>query len=418
MDKLDMLRWRLHRRTVKGNAAMLALFQRSRYAQNDSQPDDLSSQNRRELFAVAAVAFVLQHSAPFKRYFLRAICAIQSPGDLEEFAIELQPHHHTDLLISHRLRSALYVVEFKVGAPLASKQNPVNPSFRKRPSGYGYQISHEPTYAAFRSKNYVVLQELTTFAKKAKNGLVCWARSWSDSVHDSLRNVTLVEDLLNTIGDLNVASLKFRHRKAMKKAKSTKDSVDMHQLLRSLLSDLGAARLSHNIGQDDEDSWYGLSVPTGAKGFNRFLKFHKKGWPLGWFGYQQHVGKPPELTVWIYSHSTGAGDRLEHMIQKRLPRAGKLKLYRDGPHVFLSQTAPSISDDRQWFLDTFDLLKVGLSGLSFASRSLAFRSDRLSLVPGLLLVRSGEARFEEHDHLHHSTGHVQSRLRHLSPHRP
>jgi len=337
---------------------MLALFQRSRYARNDAQPDDLSSQNRRELFAVAAVAFVLQHNALFKRHFLRTICAIPSPGKLDEFAVELQPHHHTDLLISHRTRSALYAIEFKVDAPLTPKQNPANPSFRKRPSGYGYQIKWEPAYAAFRSKNYIVLQELGAFTKTAKNGIACWARSWSDLVIDSLRHDAMVEDLLNTIGDLNVASLKFRHRKAMKKAKFTKDTVDMHQLLKSLLSNLEAARLSPNIGQDDEDSWYGLSIPSGAKGFQKFLKFHKNGWPLGWFGYQQHVGASPELAVWVYSASTRAGDRLERMIRKRLPRGGKLKLQRDGPHVYISQTAPSISDDRQWFLHNFDLLRT------------------------------------------------------------
>lgn len=55
-----------------------SLFRRSRYARTEPFEDSESpqKQQRKELFAVAAVAFAIKHEPDFKRHFLREICGV------------------------------------------------------------------------------------------------------------------------------------------------------------------------------------------------------------------------------------------------------------------------------------------------------------------------------------------------------
>ncbi len=139
-----------------------SLYRRSRYARIEPLQNGESeqAQERKELFAVAAVAFTMEHEADFKRHFLKEICGVNDTGDADDYKISLQPHDFDLVLLKDGEKSEAIVVEFKVGAPLEKKQDFRNKKeFELSPQGYGYQIQDdkEGKYSKYANLKYVIL---------------------------------------------------------------------------------------------------------------------------------------------------------------------------------------------------------------------------------------------------------------------
>jgi hypothetical protein len=76
------------------------LFRRSKYSREESDEAPATGRNRRELFSVAALAFVLKHDEAFRAHFLRTICEHQKPFRANAFVVECEEEHCTDLVIT------------------------------------------------------------------------------------------------------------------------------------------------------------------------------------------------------------------------------------------------------------------------------------------------------------------------------
>ena len=123
-----------------------------------------------EIFAVAAVGFVLRHDVKFKKYFLKKFADIDGiEEDVENFEPSIQAADCTDLKLENLQSRILVVLEFKVWAKLQPKQNPWCDDARKfddsslpfwseADKGYGYQLGQK-NYDQFSTIYYIVVQQ-------------------------------------------------------------------------------------------------------------------------------------------------------------------------------------------------------------------------------------------------------------------
>src|SRR5580658_3789535 len=100
------------------------LYRRSRYSRSEDNQDTGSKQHQKEMFAVAAVALVLEHDEEFRDHFFDKICGFTVLPGQPRPRIEVQPHDHSDLAIKDDANSSVFIVEFKVGAELKPYQDP------------------------------------------------------------------------------------------------------------------------------------------------------------------------------------------------------------------------------------------------------------------------------------------------------
>lgn len=98
-----------------------SLFRRSRFARAEEDEASGQLQNQKEMFAVAAVAFTLKYDEKFRKYFFREICGFEESVKQPGAIIEVQAHHHSDLVIKQK-PSSLSVIEFKIGAKLRTNR--------------------------------------------------------------------------------------------------------------------------------------------------------------------------------------------------------------------------------------------------------------------------------------------------------
>lgn len=69
-----------------------ALYRQSRYSRADDDPQQATRQNRRELFAVASVAFVMKHDPAFRQVFLKQVFLVENNSLAATFLV-LQTAH-------------------------------------------------------------------------------------------------------------------------------------------------------------------------------------------------------------------------------------------------------------------------------------------------------------------------------------
>lgn len=331
------------------------LYRRSRYLRMDEDQAAGSRQNRRELFAVAAVAFALKHHEEFRAHFLREICAFEEPMVKVANRIEVQPHHHSDLAIKDTPNSSLYVIEFKVGATLEEKQNPQHEKEFFAVDGYGTLIIQEPDYRHYKRKHFIVLNDFKEFEDRERHGLTCRSRTWSDL--SGGRAGSLWADLVDSLGYLGVSAFQFQRLKNMHNAQHTKEAVIMHQTLSDLASRLNFGNSSgEDINWDDDGAWYGRNIPN--KRLPRFSDLHtevqaKEG-PMGWFGYQSGTGHF-ERAMWFYCGSETAARTTHAFILERIPHLpGKSGVKESG--VWILSDEQSHLGDAEWFDAVFKAL--------------------------------------------------------------
>ncbi len=309
-----------------------SLYRRGRYSRSDEDETMGSRQARRELFAVAAVAFVLKHDEEFRVHFLNEICGRTASATPPIPGIEVQPHEHSDLAIKDEANSSLFIIEFKVGAELQKKQNPKHEAAFFGSGGYGRLILEEKDYQRFGRKTYVVLDEGEAFDDGTRQGLNWRSRTWTELVRETTLSEGLWGDLLDSLGELGVAAFQFQKLRNMNNAQYTRQAVAMHQTLLAVATTL---KLRGSGGEDI--NWV-----------------QAKGDSMGWFGYQSGPGHC-ERAVWFYC---GSDDAAKHTLQFMRERLGRLydRLDSKGTEVFCQSEGQAGFGDAEWFQSVFNAL--------------------------------------------------------------
>jgi hypothetical protein len=300
---------------VSNEPSFYSLFRRSRYiCGQDHEQAASSRQNRRELYAVAAVAFVIKYAEDFRLHFLSTVCGIElQGGDVPTF--EVQPFDHSDFAIKEKAGRWLVVVEFKVGANLEEKQNPGKAKSFFAPNGYGQLILKESAYRGFERKVYVVVNDAKYFDDATQRGLECKSRTWSDLAFPAAMQTDLWGDLLHSLGDLGVAAFQLRKLKNMNNAQYTTQAVAMHQTLTAIGSKKRFGPSGKlDINMEGEDAWYGRNIPLDRLVDHIFLHAIAGVESSGWFGYQAGPNHW-ELAIWIYCESEEAASNLRNYMQ-------------------------------------------------------------------------------------------------------
>lgn len=304
------------------------------------------------------VAFTIKHDLVFAAHFLTAVCG--APKDIapSDYQIEFQPQHHADLIIYSKAKLIVYIIEFKIGADLQTKQNPWERGFYG-PAGYGAKILRDPRWKTFKKRSYVVLQNTRLEQEdQVQRGLRCLSRSWRDCV-PSQPPSGLFADLLDSLGELGVPSLKVWKGNHMKLGESVKSAVEMTNLLRGIADEFKlSGRRRWEVNQSPDDWWYGLECSTQATQFKKLAAVVKSKWSVfGWFGFQQNREGKSERAVWLYCGNRKQQELTRNWIAKRLSKASFKLLRPDHDHLHLATTAETAEQDHAWFMEIFNQLK-------------------------------------------------------------
>ena len=331
------------------------LFRQSRFARSFEEGDSVIKQNRRELFAVAAVAFVIKHDAVFANDFLVRVAGVPMADLHHNFKILPQAADCADLLIEDLRNDRRYIVEFKVHAQIEDKQSPAKTAF-KDATGYGSQIIRR--YGK-NTETYTILSKHRDLDDKVVRGIRCRERTWKELTPLGRNERPLVKDLLDSLGDFGIPVLRLRHVYDMRNANHVLGAINIHDLLDAILDRFRSSPL--DVGADENYRWCGRPLAA-RKGEHQALRgWLGHGWRgFGWIGYllRKDNGKP-ELSVWLYfgPHRHQHRDASIRVLKRRLP--GKtVRASEKGLDLIVSEPAERIKDDKQWFTE---VLKVVLT---------------------------------------------------------
>ena len=334
------------------------LFQRSRYAR-EAETRDGPDSDRKEIFAVAVVAFAFKHVPAFATHFLKEICGAARDINSRDYSIEFQPEHHADLVIYSDKRRELNVIEFKIGAELQPKQNPWDRSFAKK-NGYGTKIRSDPRWSNFNKRTYIVLQNSQISERDVvKCGLRCRSRRWKDLVPKN-KVKGIYADLLDSLAVFGIPSLKVWKGNRMKIGEGTVTAVEMNQLLCKIADDLNLPRRRHwNINKDQDDWWFGMDWPKRSPGYKKLARTVNSKWrTMGWFGYQQNKNGKPLRGIWFYCGANEKDKPLTiQLLRKHLPRKYTRLIRHDLESLYIAVPAQTASSDHDWFTEMLTRLK-------------------------------------------------------------
>jgi len=102
--------------------SLYALYKQGRFRRAGLEGTDAGIQQI-ERFAVAMLAFVLEHDVNFRRHFLERLCGPRHSSDAENLDIELE-FRDIDLVLSKKDDSRGFAFEFKVGGDKQWNQIP------------------------------------------------------------------------------------------------------------------------------------------------------------------------------------------------------------------------------------------------------------------------------------------------------
>lgn len=145
-----------------------------------------------ERFAVAAVGFCLQYDMPFRNHFWKKVCWKKGdPTSAEHATIEIEDKNWSDLKIKNG--NCVAVVEFKAGARLDSKQNPMMPKIFWNKKGYGREmlnqcksdvrftiLGYEKDLKLRKGKFMCPQNRGKASGASRRLGVFCCQRSWDD----------------------------------------------------------------------------------------------------------------------------------------------------------------------------------------------------------------------------------------------
>jgi hypothetical protein len=253
------------------------------------------------------------------------------------------------------------VVEFKFHGHLKEKQDPERLEFTEKGSGYGYLINHEPAYASYKERQYVVIQKEWAFEDMNVHGIKCRSLAWKDLDMERGSMGALVDDILDSLGEMGIPSFRFRHLNGMNRAPFTVQAVDMHQVCEAIAAELQIKQKKYEweIGREGGASWYGMHLPLGLKSLEKIEKLAgSEEDPFGWYGYQTGSNGKPQLALWIYASSEHAAAKSMAFLKERLPEgAGYVFPEVHGKDFQVVADGSAVTDDKQWFSMTFDRLR-------------------------------------------------------------
>jgi hypothetical protein len=355
---------------------LFSLFKRGKYYQrkhiNPLEPGEAPTveeiQERKELerFAVAAIAFCLQHHDAFLNHFFNAVCRREGDPPLDEWSIDIEPHTWSDLAIYNRSPSGtfVYIVECKIGAGLADHQNPDKKEFAKK-GGYGRILeASEPKDAALR---YTVLGYRPTLTcSQIYPGLrvVAQQKAWSDIV-ETFSPLGIALDLFNSLAQLGIPQFAYRHTNTTKMNSQLADAAKAGQVLAHVadrLQILDSYRSVESWWESDKDWCFGLIVrplpPKLGKSDNQRKLMSLVGETeeeICWFGYEPHALEDLQLSVWFYCKTKKCAEFVEAQLKIHFPDIALHEDKETGVHsVVVSTIKHGEEGDRDWFVSVFE----------------------------------------------------------------
>lgn len=309
---------------------------------------------QRERFAASMIAFAMQYDARFKTHFLESFGCKLGSGRAG-FKVLIEPDDWGDIVVENEDTKTVFVLELKIGAKLAEKQNPSKDLFGK-PGGYGHIIkSKKRDYRI----TYITLENdpaSWTTCSQPCDDFECRPATWKDLRRSKTERTPLENNLYDTLGNLGVRCFHPIIANHMKLGKHAKTAVQLDSCLNKVSEELKKQDIPckpHDIYEETEDEevfwYYGVKVPAKPKSrLGRAIKTTTKGHDkmMAWFGYQ---GDPTELAVYFYSGK----DR--HQVVSSLLKTAfpKCKVVESTEGVQIGCAPEDSQGDFDWFTRVF-----------------------------------------------------------------
>lgn len=300
---------------------LLTLFQRGRYCRLPSAADGESEELVRarreaERFTSAAVGFCIVHHARFRRFFIEKMCGLAlSPRARCE--VDIEPEHWADLMV-HFGRRKVTVIEFKLGAPLQSHQNPGASEFWEKPNGYGALLGqaypkHEKHFIVLGARERLQLPERASWLFRQ----VGWAELATD-FDEHFHRTPLLGDLRDCLAQFGV--WEFARMKASKFSVRSSAATGASMAWEILWTAYTAPDLKLSIAPsfsriDAEftrpNQWhFGIEVLAGASPSLLEVTRPSSGGAVLWFGYECGRNGEVWLSIWLYCENEALADEI------------------------------------------------------------------------------------------------------------
>lgn len=324
-----------------------------------------------ERYAVTALAFRLRYDrefcgGKFIKHFWQKVCRAKSDPPLgKNPEIDVEKFGWADLLIVNTVatRRFVYVIECKINARLADKQNPSSIAF-EAPGGYGHLIGK--WWKKKDKLRYILLQQRPSTNRPRRNSrILIQQRPWTD-LEAACPTNALTEDLFNCLGTLGIAVFNHRRTNTMKIG-NLRQAGAACEILKHTREKLGFTRGHCKLDVSAEpDYWcFAMNVtrPPKSRGSSEnHRKLAKllnppKRW-VAWFGYATDGLDGQELQVYLYCKEKLTAKRLQQRLEKR---SYAVKYENPEPHwhsVIVKTRKHKLLGDREWFLSVFEA--VGL----------------------------------------------------------
>lgn len=287
----------------------------------------------RERFAVAAVAFCLEHDKKFLAQFAKVV-GIPARSNVRE--IDVEPKQWGDLVL--RTSHEVFIIEFKLAALLVKHQDPRQLLFTQH--GYGAKIrAHYPN----QSVRYAVIGEPIPKGR-TKDGLEYSGISWSAMIHSKGAETPLERDLYDCIGALGAPVLSARRMKKKSLKAEALSAMEVYRLLQQAAAAAGDIRTGDSESGIDH---VGINIPAGGarpdSSHARLRKIVKpNGRLLGWIGYEEV--DELSVSVWFYASPATAKS-----IRTKVEGFGEIE--QDGSSVGVRRSAANSLNHVRWIAD-------------------------------------------------------------------
>ena len=350
---------------MSDNPSFSSMFRRGRFSRSErvEQDDEKLKNDRKEDFAVAAVAFVLKHDEKFKLHFLVSICGVQET-EVNDYEILLHPHDF-DLVLLNEKQNSVIVFEFKVDAGLDSHQKYFGQDFFRTslPQGYGYQINQKH-FSKCSSRKYIVVQKREKYEQKQIGekiegtlikGIQCYTRSWIDLFLEDYKEPSkLLADLEESLEfsfDITELKSKFLMKKDL--ANSAQQSIEIYQLLKCAASEYGDKSAEPTVGKGENGYDFGIDIKRKTPDLFQFLQANQDiNNRFIWFGYEPFAGR--ELSVWVCALR---GEMAKKAILEKIPKSEIYSVDSQAdPGSLVIYRANKCSGDLEWFIQVLRML--------------------------------------------------------------
>lgn len=362
--------------------SFFSLFKRGRYSRplpavddtNEESEQERSERKELERYVAAAIAFCFKHDTNFRLHFCKQICLPDGMPAEPPNAMEIEPVNWADLRLTTTTSqgSTVHVIECKVGARLASHQNPEDPAFAEN-GGYGRQLL-EFAKTKNAASCYVVLgveADLNLPAKHPTLGISLAQRRWSD-LASGCRRSPLVIDLIESLGILGIEPFSFYQYNDMKVTTSLENAVCAHMVLEHTAKILGFRPNCSCLGvqRKEPDYWsFGIDVLTVEDGrlkAENQRALEERVAPttenIVWFGYESHEGGQ-RLAVSFYC---GTKDKAAELKERLSTNFQQVFVENDAApgwsNVIVWTTNQDLRNDRDWFVSVFKALGLKPGG--------------------------------------------------------